>query len=199
MMRMTHMVGPASGWTVSSIWLGAPPLLVLAGIPVAAYGGLVPDIDSHVATITRSLGFVTHWIHELVVATMGTHRRGAHSLIMGVPIFTVAHAALVIPLAIYLDQIWPLLLLLPLLVGIVSHPLLDFWTGDPRRQETAGCCLFWPLSRKRWGIAVMRTNQVVTLRVLWIWKVKLKLEPAVVRPVLVIVPFATLIWRQFNG
>jgi len=154
MLRDTHALGGAAAWTAAAVSVGASPGVVLLGAPIAAAAGLLPDIDHHGSTVTRSLGFVTGLVYGLVDRTMGGHRAGAHSIVVGIPLFTGAAAA---P-AVFLG--WPWWLVVAVLLGAASHTALDCLTGAPGNWDTAGCAVLWPLSRRRYGVPLMRTGSV---------------------------------------
>lgn len=91
----SHTVVAAAGWG----W-GAPPVLVLAGVPfdlatwavttaIAGGAGLLPDCDHENGTIAHSFGFPTRALAQGLNATFGGHRRGAHSILFCVGVGAV--------------------------------------------------------------------------------------------------------------
>ena len=171
-MRSQHMLGGAALWLGTTAVLPVPPVVALAGVPVAAYTALWPDIDSEQSTAARWLGPVTYRL-ALRIKRRYKHRGQVHSLFWGVPLVAVLATvtALVVGVAVVASTdvsvgvLWPLAGTVGAasLVGAASHPLLDFPTygcgacatgrGICKGHPNPGSAMLWPLIRGRVGVA----------------------------------------------
>lgn len=143
MMAGTHVVIAVAGWTLVSRHSGLPPFEPLAAV-LAITGGLLPDIDHPRSWVGRRLALIA-W----PMARLCGHRGVTHSLLALLAIaglwWLVAH-----PQA---PQRATVSLLLPMLVGYLSHLLADFLTP-------AGVPLLWP-SRRRFAVPLVATGGAV--------------------------------------
>ena len=193
------MVGGAALWLGTCVVLPVPPVAVIAGVPVAAYVALWPDIDSEQSTAARWLGPFTYMFSRWVQSRLDGHRYGMHSLLVGVPLccLLATFTALMVSMGLVASTdvtvgVGPLVATVGAasLVGATSHPLLDFFTCNcghcapsPKRREfymahtnrlgkpIPGVAILWPWSRRRWGLPVLSVGS--------------RAETQVVRPVLV--------------
>lgn len=116
MMAPAHM---AAAGLIAHAAFGLPPLAT--GIAVIA--SLVPDIDTPKSTVGRLVPFVSYPL------ALAGHRSITHSL--------AGAALLAIPVLIA-QEYANTNLLIPFLIGYLSHLLLDLLTPQ-------GCPLLWPL------------------------------------------------------
>jgi len=54
---------------------------LVAGLVITTAAALLPDIDHHKSTITKTYGPITKIVHWLVGAVLGPHRHGTHSIL----------------------------------------------------------------------------------------------------------------------
>ena len=121
--------------------VSAPALL--AG---AVAGSLLPDIDHRGSKISRS--GAAGRVASLAVSAVTTHRGVIHT-----PAFILALGAVLGAASFFADWTLGPALLLGLMVGMLSHLVLD--TLNP-----SGIMWFWPISRKRFHLASIRTNSL---------------------------------------
>lgn len=112
MLGRSHLLVGAAGYlTVGQVLLekgGHQPTIaqLAAGTVICAGAAMLPDIDHPMATVSRSLGPVTHVISRVTSKLFGGHRMGTHSL----P-FAAAMAMLVsLGLGYFTGPVLPLLL-----------------------------------------------------------------------------------------
>lgn len=187
MMGRTHQLGGAALWLGTTAVLPVPPLAVAAGVPVAAWFALWPDLDHPQAKLARSLGPVTYLLAVRVERAFGGHRAGTHSLLVGAPLCGLLGGLLAlsvgIPTVLATDVSAAILgpavtvLAAASFVGALSHTLLDCLTCNcggcddrPRRtpwdgRHKAGVELWWPVVKRRYGLPVMPVGGVGELRV----------------------------------
>ncbi len=132
MMSRTHIpVGIASALAV------APPHAQLTQLAIYAVAGglgaVLPDIDSHRSLIGRKLKIISD-----VIEHIAGHRKLFHSLIGEAGLFGLAYILLRLSYPLYL------ILLLPLLVGYLSHLVLDTVAG--------GTPWLYPFVKDRFGL-----------------------------------------------
>jgi membrane-bound metal-dependent hydrolase YbcI (DUF457 family) len=146
MMGQTHMTTgvTAGAWLAAAGSVaGVPPVLVVLGVPLAAYAAILPDLDHPRSTATYSLGpltIVISWILRQFVDHRGpTHTR------TGAAVTAAAVAGpttlLPAPLGGWSALWWFLVVLL----GCLTHVWGDArtlsgvpWTGGPRSIRLLG-------------------------------------------------------------
>lgn len=152
MTAKTHILGGLLAGQlaiVAGVSDSAAMLPLLAG---AAAGALVPDIDHRGSKISRSS--VAGRVTSFAVSGVTKHRGVIHT-----PAFILACGAALGLGAFFTRSGAGPALLLGLLVGMLSHLLLD--TLNP-----TGIMWLWPLSKKRLRLASIRTNSLGELLVM---------------------------------
>jgi len=92
MMGKSHLMLGAAGWLA----IGAPIVEatghslsvteIATGTVVAAGAAMLPDLDHPHATVSHSLGPVTHVISKVFAKCLGGHRNGSHSLLFALAV-----------------------------------------------------------------------------------------------------------------
>lgn len=138
MMSRTHIpVGIAC-----ALALAPPhPLQMVVYAAAGGVGAILPDIDSHHSKIGRKLRIISD-----VVEHVAGHRKLFHSLAGAAGIFALAYILLRVYHPLYL------ILLVPLLIGYLSHLVLDTMAG--------GVPWLFPVIKKRYGLHV-KTNGLI--------------------------------------
>jgi len=165
MMARTHSVSSVAGW-LGGCWLagkvGAPvdPGTVALGAGAVTYTSMLPDVDHHSSTISRSPWTMPlRWLFVAARAVVWVfsrraarewfaHRRITHSLA-----FAAVAGAAVYPLGQALAQWVPAAAHLGLFVaaGSLGHTLGDCLTNS-------GCPLLAPLSWRRFRVPLFSTD-----------------------------------------
>lgn len=81
MMGRTHAVSGTlvfGGVTLVHVF---PIPELIAGVVITTAAALLPDIDHHKSTITKTYGPITKIVHWLVGMVFGPHRHGTHSIL----------------------------------------------------------------------------------------------------------------------
>jgi membrane-bound metal-dependent hydrolase YbcI (DUF457 family) len=177
MMARTHQLGGVALWLGVTVPWPVSPVVVLAGMPVAAFAALWPDLDHPQAKLARSLGPVTYVLSVWVERRFGGHRAGTHSLLVGPPLCAILAGIFALGVGLGLVALTDVSVAIvgPLVaiaagaafVGALSHSLLDCLTCNcggcdwkPRRtawdgRHKAGVELWWPIVKRRYGLPVM--------------------------------------------
>lgn len=109
MLGRDHALSGAAAYvTVAPLLLHADGLHLAIGTAIAAGAGVLPDIDHHDSTISRSFGFLTEAFSWAVGKVSGGHRHGTHSIV-GVAVFAAATTC---------AALWP-------------HPAMHSWRDLP--------------------------------------------------------------------
>jgi membrane-bound metal-dependent hydrolase YbcI (DUF457 family) len=155
------MLGGVTAWLGVCAVLPVPTVAVLAGAPVAAVASLGPDIDSEQSTAARTLGWFTYRLALKIKRSLGGHRGGMHSLLVGIPLCAAAGVAaalgvgvpVVVQTGASVGVLWPLVAVAGAasFVGALSHSVLDSPTNH-------GVQWLWPVSRRRFGFDWLRVG-----------------------------------------
>lgn len=137
MLAKNHVPVAAASWALLAPFCGASPVVLLACLPLAALGGLLPDVDHPSSVLGQKLPGVSHLI-RLVLG----HRGGTHSLLaIALCSWGLWHLALRqglsgSPVGPYVGSA-----IASILVGYVSHLAADGLTKS-------GVPLLWPIRTK---------------------------------------------------
>jgi inner membrane protein len=146
----SHVPLAISAWCVTAVLISLPTVPLLVGIPFAAFGGLLPDIDHPGSTLGRKLplasniiriflghrGF-THSLMALAGCIWGLYYLKANGLLTDTTITSLTGAGAA-----------------ALLLGIVSHLMADGMTKS-------GVPLLWPWNRTFRSPIALTTGSVV--------------------------------------
>jgi membrane-bound metal-dependent hydrolase YbcI (DUF457 family) len=80
MMGRTHFVSGMVAFEATAAQMHYAPASAVIGAIVVSSAALLPDIDHHSATISRTYGPITVGASRAIAALAGGHRRGTHSL-----------------------------------------------------------------------------------------------------------------------
>lgn len=152
MMGRTHALSGTLVFGGVTLAHSFPVPELVAGLVITTAAALLPDIDHHKSTITKTYGPLTKIVHLLVGLIFGPHRHGTHSILFVALVgfgtqlainhreHTAAKVALVIVLSIvtgglirlfkikgWLDDILPI----PIFVGIIFFTDLDLSIVPP--------------------------------------------------------------------
>jgi inner membrane protein len=136
MLARSHMPLAVSAWCVTAVALGLSVVPLLVGLPFAAVGGLLPDIDHPGSTLGRKLPLISHLIrmflghrgftHSLLAlagSLWGLYYLDVHGVLHAVSLTSATGAGCA-----------------SLLIGSVSHLMADAMTKS-------GVPLLWPWNR----------------------------------------------------
>ncbi|MFI3255014.1 MAG: metal-dependent hydrolase [Eubacteriales bacterium] len=138
MMHYTHSPGGVLSVALYYTYGVAPPNLAIMalGLALGGIGGLLPDIDHSGSKITKKTGII-----GLILSKLLSHRGLSHTPILWIGIF----GALMYYFPLYQ------FICLPLLLGCLSHILLDALTPQ-------GVPLLAPLSRQKINFLTIQTG-----------------------------------------
>lgn len=80
MMGRTHALSGTLVFGGVTLAHSFPVPELVAGLVITTAAALLPDIDHHKSTITKTYGPITKIVHWLVGAVFGPHRHGTHSI-----------------------------------------------------------------------------------------------------------------------
>lgn len=151
MTAKTHILGGILAGQMVVLTGAVDLTAALPLLAAAATGALVPDIDHRGSKISRSslAGQVT----AFGVSVLTTHRGPIHT-----PAFILASALCLGTVSYFADGSWWLAVFLGLLIGMLSHLLLD-------SLNPGGIMWLWPISKKRLHLMAIRTNSLSELLV----------------------------------
>ena len=135
MTAKTHILGGVLAGELVCIAGASSMLAAPALLTGAAAGALLPDIDHRGSKVSRSSA--AGRAASFAVSTLATHRGVIHT-----PAFVLVFGAVLGAASLFTDWRFGGELLLGLLVGMLSHLVLD--TLNP-----SGIMWLWPISRKR--------------------------------------------------
>ena len=146
MTAKTHILGGIFAGELVSVAGG----IAITSVPVllagAAAGALVPDIDHRGSKISRSsaAGSITSFL----LLALTTHRGAIHT-----PVFVLFCGLVLGALSFFSSGLIGPVLLEGLLIGMLSHLILD--TLNP-----GGIMWLWPISRKKFHLTSIKTNSL---------------------------------------
>jgi membrane-bound metal-dependent hydrolase YbcI (DUF457 family) len=140
MMHQTHMIGGAGGW-LGYVAVAHPghPLTALAPAGVAAFGALLPDLDTPRSAAATSFGYPTRILGWTIRKGCGGHRKITHS-ILGTALFSLA--MFVLHRGVPTIPGW---VFAPAVAGFAIHITMDMLTIE-------GCPLGWPLDPRKYHL-----------------------------------------------
>ena len=127
MTYQTHMAGAVCLILLTAYHQQLPPDMTLLSVPLAALGGILPDLDHPDSFISHHTGVFADFIQ------LFTKHRGA----LHTPLFWLIPSAALYYFVPY-GNIW----VPPLFIGILSHILLD-------ALNPQGVPVLWPLWRRK--------------------------------------------------
>ena len=156
MLAKNHVPVAIASWALLAPLLGADMLVMAACVPLAALGGVLPDIDHPQAWIGRRVPGVSHLIRMVF-----GHRGGTHSLLAvalcswGLWSLAARQGLPASPFGPYLGSA-----ITALLIGYLSHLAADGLTKS-------GIPLLWPLQKRFRSPLAFTTGTWVEYLVAW--------------------------------
>ena len=144
MTAKTHILGGVLAGELLCAAASAPVDNAAVLLAAAAAGALLPDIDHHNSKVSRSSK--AGRVASSVACALTTHRGVIHT-----PVFILLCGAVLGALSFFADGLPGGALIAGLLVGMLSHLVLD-------SLNPSGIMWLWPVSRKRIRFAKIRTS-----------------------------------------
>lgn len=138
------MMGKTHKLTGTAVGLATAPIFVhnfwegTVWVTLTTFSALLPDIDHHGSTVTKSLGPITRSI-SWVLRQVSPHRGLTHSA-LGIGSLLVLLAAIA-----------PVWCAVAVAIGCMTHVLGDMIT-------TAKVRFWWPFSKRKVGFALLKTG-----------------------------------------